>query len=211
MNSKPPTSDEPEWSTPAPERKSALFGAGATVMEKTVASGVGAVGAVLVVLVAWRQGAAWNTLQYGVAALVCFDVIGGVVANGLNSAKRDHFRHVPSTGRTTAAKLVRRPVAFTSAHMHPIVVGLLYEPRIWWWGLTWYLLILGSVVLVRSVPLYLQRPVALGACACVAVVASFLPAPDFWGWFPTILALKLVLAHAVQEEAYRPTTAGSHK
>ncbi|WP_019179536.1 hypothetical protein [Microbacterium yannicii] len=189
----------------APDAKAdALFGAGATRAEKSLANGVGIAGAVFIVLAAWVNEADWNILLYLVAAIIAFDVVGGVVANGLNAAKRDHFGPPSATERTALGRLVRHPVIFTSLHIHPIIVGTFYPPHLWWWGPLWYLGILAGTAIVRSVPLYLERPVALGFCALVAMVSAYSPMPEMWGWLPVMLALKLVLAHAVQEEPYRP-------
>lgn len=183
-----------------------LFGAGATRVEKVLASGAGLLGALLVAGAAAAQGSGWSAAQYAVAVVVAFDVVGGVVANGLGSAKRDHFGPASATARTAAGRVARRPVVFTALHVHPIVVALLYDPVVWWWGVAWYLVTLVGTALVRLSPLYLQRPVALAWCALAAVGASFLPSPAHWGWLPVVLVLKLVLAHAVQEEPYRPAS-----
>lgn len=212
MNAGPVDSqDAVDWRAPE-GRGSSLFGAGATGGEVLLASGTGVIGAFVVVAVALAPSSGWNLLQYAVAAVIAFDLIGGVVANGLNSAKRDHFGPPSATARTVGGRLVRMPVVFTALHVHPIVVGVLYGPYLWWWGPAWCLFLVASVAVVRCSPLHLQRPVALASCALAALGSAFLPSPAFWSWMPVMLALKLVLAHAVQEEPYRPTcaaTAGS--
>jgi len=181
-----------------------VFGAGATVGEKAIANAVGSLGAIAVVGAAWATSADWNPVLYVLAAVIAFDVVGGVVANGLNSAKRDNHGPASATARTALGRLERMPVAFTALHIHPIIVGVFYPPHLWWWGPLWYLGILAGTVLVRLIPLYLERPVALGFCALTAMVAAYSPSPELWAWLPVMLALKLVLAHAVQEEPYRP-------
>lgn len=193
-----------DWRAPA-GKGDPIFGAGATRTEKSLANAVGLVGAAVIVGVGLFAGVDWNIAHYLVAAIIAFDVVGGVVANGLNSAKRDHHGPPSATANTGFGRLVRMPVVFTALHIHPVIVGTFYPPHLWWWGPIWYLVILGGTVAVRAVPLYLQRPVGLGVCALVAMAAAYLPAPDLWGWLPVMLALKLVLAHAVQEEPYRPT------
>ena len=181
-----------------------LFGAGATISEKSLAYVVGVAGALIIVNVAWSTGADWNVWQYIIAAVIAFDVVGGVVANGLNSAKRDHFGPPSATAQSAFGRLVNMPVVFTALHVHPIIVGVIYPPHLWWWGPLWYLAILAGVVFVRSAPLYLERPAALAFCALAVMTAAFNPNPELWGWLPVMLSLKLVLAHAVQEEPYRP-------
>jgi hypothetical protein len=191
------------WERPG-GRGDPLFGAGATRVEKVLASGAGLLGALLVAGTAAAQGSGWSAVQYAVAAIIAFDVVGGVVANSLGSAKRDHLRTPSATARTAAGRVLRMPVLFTALHVHPIVVGVLYDSPVWWWGAAWYLVTLLGTILVRLSALYLQRPVALAWCALVAVGASFLPSPALWGWLPVVLVLKLVLAHAVPEKPYRP-------
>jgi hypothetical protein len=182
----------------------ALFGAGATTGERALAIGVGLTASVALVVVALSSGAGWTLLQLTLAAFITMDVAGGVVANGLNSAKRDHFGPASATARTPGGRLVRRPVLFTALHVHAIVVGFAFAPHLWWWGPLWYLVTLTGAVTVRSCALHLERPVALGFCAASVIVASVTPSPYLWGWLPVLLMLKLVLAHAVQEEPYRP-------
>lgn len=194
-----------DWRPPA-GKGDPIFGAGATSAEKTLANTVGILGATIVVAAALLTGADWNVALYLVAAVIAFDVVGGVVANGLNSAKRDHHGPPSATGNTGFGRLVSLPVVFTALHIHPIIVGTFYPPHLWWWGPIWYLVVLCGTVAVRAVPLYLERPTALGFCALVAMAAVYVPAPELWGWLPVMLALKLVLAHAVQEEPYRPVS-----
>ncbi|WJL94932.1 hypothetical protein QSU92_13310 [Microbacterium sp. ET2] len=119
-----------DWT--APDAKGdALLGAGATRAEKTLTYGVGVAGAALIVIAAWIENVDWNVVLYIVAAIIALDVVGGVVANGLNAAKRDHFGPPSATGRSVGGRLVRRPVLFTALHVHPIIVGLVYPPHLW--------------------------------------------------------------------------------
>jgi len=50
----------------------------------------------------------------------------------------------------------------------------------------------------------LQRPAALGVLAIALVLAPVVAAPDSLAWFGPVLVAKLVVAHAVREEPYRP-------
>lgn len=181
-----------------------IFGAGATAAEKALANTVGLLGAATILAAGIVADADWNIVQYVLAAVIAFDVVGGVVANGLNSAKRDHHGPPSATASSGFGRLVSFPVVFTALHIHPIVVGTFYPPHLWWWGPIWYVAILSGTVAVRAAPLYLERPTALGLCALAVLAATYIPAPELWGWLPVMLMLKLVLAHAVQEEPYRP-------
>ncbi len=191
------------WAVP-PGKPDAVFGTGATPGEKGLANVAGSIGAIGIAALAVSTGAPWNWLQIALAVIIAFDVFGGVVANGLNSAKRDHFGPNGDRPEPVGMKLVRRPILFTALHLHPILVALMFSPTLWWWGVIWYLFTLSGTIAVRCAALYLQRPIALGFCAIAGMAAFFTAAPDLWAWLPVLLTMKLVLAHAVREEPYRP-------
>lgn len=192
-----------DWTVPkgAP---SSLFGAGALREEKALALTTAVVGTGAVLVHAGVTGVGWTSWQYVLAAVIALDLLGGVVANGLNSAKRAHFASQHPAGRSGAARLTRRPVLFAALHLQPVAVGLLFPGAGVWWGTAWYLAVLASVVAVRLAPLYLQRPVALGLCVAAVLASAMLHAPAGFAWLPVVMVLKLPLAHAVQEEPYRP-------
>lgn len=181
-----------------------MYGAGALPVERRLAFWSGVCGSVLVVgYMALAEPDRWNIWLYLIAATLAFDLIGGVVANGLNSAKRDHFA-MRSTSGKLLEKIVRSPVLFSALHLQPIIIGLLYPGPGWWWGFLWYTFTLTGVISVGRAPLYLQRPVALLMCTAAALMTPVIPSPAGLWWVPVVLALKLILAHAVQEEPYRP-------
>ena len=195
-----------DWVMP-PGKPDWLLGAGATRVEKVLVFGIAIAGTAVVLLsVALTDASAWQWWQYLVAAILALDLLGGVVANGLGSAKRAHHASIPKP-KEFGGRLVRRPILFAVLHVQPIVAGLLFPGAGWWWGVAWYLVTLAGVVAVRNVPLYLQRPIALFWVTGVAIAAPLVASPVGLGWLPVIMALKLVLAHAVREEPYRPTPA----
>ncbi|MFE0593193.1 hypothetical protein [Micromonospora echinospora] len=196
-----------DWTLPV-GRPDPVHGTGARREERLLATGAGLV-AVALVLAVGPTGQTWAAWQYALAALVTFDLAGGVVANGLNSAKRDHHAADSPLEASRLGRLVRRPVRFAVVHVQPVAVGLLFPGASWWWGPLWYVAVLASVVVVRRAALHLQRPVALGCCVVATVVAGGLPAPDGFAWLPVVMFLKLTLAHAVREEPYRPVTGPS--
>ncbi|MFD1859484.1 hypothetical protein EHW97_07725 [Aeromicrobium camelliae] len=196
-----------DWATPA-ERRDAVYGAGATPAERGLAAGTGIVGTALVLGWAfWGLGVEWQWWQWLLAGVIGFDVLGGVVANSLNSAKRSHFGPPPSDP-SLGERLVRRPVLFAAVHVQPWIVALAYAPALWWWGALWHVGVLAAVVIVVTVPLYLRRPTAAALVVLAVLGGTMLEAPDGWSWLPVALAVKLVLAHAVREEPYRPLPAG---
>lgn len=107
------------WAVP-PGKPDPIFGTGAIRAEKGLANIVGLVGAVGITALALGTNASWSWAQYILAVIISSDVVGGVVANGLNSAKRDHFGSHGQRPESFGMKLVRRPVLFTALHLHPI-------------------------------------------------------------------------------------------
>jgi hypothetical protein len=91
--------------------------------------------------------------------------------------------------------------------VYPFVIVALYPGGTIAWAVGLYVGMLVAVILVtRIVPSYLQRPTAMTIFVLSVPVACTVAAPPGWAWFPVVFLAKLVLAHAVHEEAYRPTT-----
>jgi hypothetical protein len=146
----------------------------------------------------------WAWWQVGLAMLIAADVGGGMVANSLNSCKR--YYHTPA--RSDAPRYVRflkAPLAFAALHVYPLLVSLLFRGGPWWYGGFWYAYVLGWSALVLRLPLYLHRPVAmLGVLAALLLNATLVPVVPGFTWLAPALVLKVVLAHLVREEPYRP-------
>jgi hypothetical protein len=188
-----------DWVVP-PGPRDWLLGTGATRGERVV---VWATTALCVAALVVTVPASWSWLAWLVVLLVTLDVTGGVAANALGSAKR--LYHAPLDPPVTRLdRVLHDHLAFTAMHVHPFVLAVAVPDASWVWALWWYLVPLGGVVLVRSVPVYLQRPVALGVAAVALVAAPLVDAPEGLAWFGPVMVLKLVVAHAVREEPYRP-------
>ncbi len=181
-------------------------GTGATRAERTLALLSACVVPAVVLWLAANRDYGWNGVQLAVALALAFDVGGGLVSNALNSCKR--FYHTPpkpSEGKLGA--VLKRPARFASAHVHPILVALLFEGDRWaTYGLLWYALLMLSVGVVLRTPLYLRRPVSfLAVMVATLINLSFVaPIPGF-EWLAPLLFLKIVYGHLVREEPYRPT------
>ncbi|MFC8191656.1 hypothetical protein ACFUMH_08335 [Cellulomonas sp. NPDC057328] len=189
-----------DWRAPA-GRPDWLLGAGTTPGERAtvaVATAAGTAG-----VVAAAATTSWAPWQWAVVLVLAVDVVGGVTANALSTAKRQY--HGPrDAGAGRGARLLRSSPAFTAAHVHPLVLALLLPGAGWGWATFWYAGCLASVLAVHAVPLHLRRPVAFGALATLLVAAGPVGAPAGLAWFGPVLAVKLVAAHAVREEPYRP-------
>jgi hypothetical protein len=182
------------------------FGAGATRTEKGLAHAV-SVFAICALLVG-GHGLGWTWWQWLIGVLLVHDLAGGVVANGLDSAKL--FYHSPLTSTDSAfAHFVHHPVGFTAIHFQPVLIALVIPGGAWWWGLLWYGWALAGAVAVDRSTERLKRPIALGVVVAGIMVAPSVEAPPGLDWLPAVLLLKLVLAHGVPERPYGRPCAGT--
>jgi hypothetical protein len=145
----------------------------------------------------------WAWWQFAVAALLALDVLGGVVANALNSCKR--FYHSPIKPEETGfTGLAKNHFAFTAFHIHTVLVGVLFGNLNFGYGFFWYAALLVSSVFVLRLPLYLRRPAALGIVMLAVLVNLYVFHPVIgFEWLVPALFLKIVYGHLVREEPYR--------
>ena len=180
-----------------------FFGTGSTHIEQAIVCAGGVIGTGIVIWHASTQSLPWAWWQYAIAALLALDVLGGVIANSLNSCKR--YYHSPvkpeETGFTALAK---NHFVFTLLHVHPILIGLLFSLNLQY-GIFWYLALVLSSLLVLAIPLYLQRAAAMGIIM-TAILANYYMIQPVSGfeWLIPALFLKIVYGHIVREEPYRP-------
>ena len=114
-----------------------MFGTGATATEQALVWIFGLTGTAILGWMAWTRSLPWAWWQYVIAGVMALDVLGGVVANSLNSCKR--FYHAPlqpeETGSTAFAK---NHLGFTALHVHPLIAALFFGTTSWGYGLIWY-------------------------------------------------------------------------
>jgi hypothetical protein len=157
-------------------------------------AGIGALIIILYNLIMFRQ---WSVIQHLVIAVIAFDLLGGVVCNATSPAKR--WYHRPGQG-------FRQHFSFIVFHaFHPALLALFFAPFTWLdFVLVYGFLLISAFVLLR-VPLYLQRPTAFGLFALSMILGAFLVTPlAGFAWFLPIFYAKLLLAHLIREEPYRP-------
>lgn len=178
------------------------MGTGATASERSVVWAVTAACVALVTATALASNVSWNWWQWGLVFFLAVDVGGGVTANALSPAKR--LYHTPSPSRAPFPhRVLRNPVGFSALHIHPF--GLLLLPDVGLgWAAAWYSACLAGTVALTVAPVYLQRPMAFALATVVVVVLPVADSPAGLGWLGPAMFLKLVLAHAVREEPYRP-------
>lgn len=180
-----------------------FFGTGATQAEQNLVWLFGVVSTALLSWFWWHNAMDWYWWQYAIALLLALDVLGGVVANSLNSCKR--FYHSPvqpeETGFTALAK---NHFIFTALHVHPIIIGLLFGNMNLSYGAIWYFVLVTFSGNILRMPLYLHRPAAMGIIM-LAILVNYYIIPPIAGfeWFIPALFLKIVYGHIVQEEPYR--------
>ena len=193
---------------PASERPNWFMGTGVTRTERLLVWIVTGVGAVLVGALAWHSDVSWQWWQWLVIGALTVDIVGGPAANALGSSKLLYHRPLPLTA-TPMQRLVHHPVAFTAGHVQPFVAALVLPGQPWRWAFGVYAMALLGVVLVHAAPLYLARPVAFAAATIGVIVHGALDVPIGMEWFGPLLLVKLVLAHSVPEQPYRPDGAAT--
>lgn len=179
-------------------------GTGATAGEKFLGYGTGFFAFIFYSALYLFGDLGWELWQYLIAILLAFDVMGGVVANSLNSCKR--FYHTPpKPDESWLVRFLKNPHLFSAIHIHTILVGALFANFDWFYGLFWYLLLLIGTEVVLLTPLYMQRPVAmLFVLAALLLNIYLIPSVAGFEWLAPALFIKIVYGHVVREEPYRP-------
>lgn len=196
----PPAS--PGWSG----RLERFMGPGKRPLEYIVEFAGGAVCVALLGWHVWHAGTyrEWSLVQSAVAALIGLDLVGGVLTNSTNAAKRWYHRN--------AAGMSRSRLTFVGMHvLHLAGLAFLLRPGVLptvvpalppslGWVLVNSGLLLALAVLIESVPLEVKRPTAMGAyMAALLVNATLFPLPAAVGLFVAFFYLKLLIGHLVPE------------
>ncbi|MEV6523724.1 hypothetical protein AB0M43_17375 [Longispora sp. NPDC051575] len=168
-----------------------FMGPGKSRAESLVEYVGGACCVALLAAYCWRTADGLSSLQLTVIGVLALDLVGGVLTNATNAAKRWYHRTPSPRGRLT----------FVAAHvLHLAAVAFLVLPD----GAAWFvvntLLLLGAAVLIERVAPHLRRPVAMSAYM-VAVLVNLLafPVPAVLAWFAAFFFLKLLVCHLVPE------------
>ncbi|WP_330230728.1 hypothetical protein OHA40_33125 [Nocardia sp. NBC_00508] len=184
-----------DWAIPATSagwagRLERFMGPGKSRAEAAVEYVGGAICLLLLVSYCWPKFSDRSVAEIAVSIVIACDVVGGVLTNATNSAKRWYHRTRSSGGR----------LGFVAVHtLHLAVVGfLLLDDPVWFVANT--LLLLGSALLIESVPAGLRRPVAMAAYMAVLLVNLIaFPVPALLAWFVPLFYLKLLVCHLIPE------------
>ncbi|PRX43472.1 hypothetical protein B0I33_11590 [Prauserella shujinwangii] len=133
-----------------------------------------------------------SPLELAVLAVMVVDLVGGVLTNATNPAKR--WYHRPGAG-------TRRRLLFVGSHLaYLVAVPLVLDAGGWVWFAGNAALLLGSAILLEALPVHLKRPAAMGLyLGAVLVNLTWLPLPAALLWFPVLFYLKLLVCFLVPE------------
>lgn len=172
-----------------------LMGPGKTRTESTVEllGGLAGMAAIFAVAAADPQVQDWSPLQMAVGLALALDLVGGVLTNSTNAAKRWYHRPGPSRARAR--------LGFTAVHVtHLAVVAFVLLPgdARWWW--THLVLLLMAAVLIELVPVEVKRPTATAATVvATAAGQAIAPLSGVLVLVPVLFYLKLLVGHLVPE------------
>jgi hypothetical protein len=136
-------------------------------------------------------------LEVVLAAVLAFDIAGGVIANATTAGQRWYHRPGASPGEQ---------LRFVALHgIHIALVGVVFLGGDWVFVAVTYVLLLASSVAALAVPLYLQRAVGrIGFMAGTAVGLGIFPLPLEMQWFVPVLFCKLLISHLTREAPWAP-------
>lgn len=139
----------------------------------------------------------WNFWQMLIAAILAFDLLGGVITNATSSAKRWYHR---------AGQGFREHLGFVLLHIVQLLILVLaFDAGNWIFVVGGYGYLAIASLLVLLVPLYLQRPMALLLLVGGIFLGLYLlPVPPHFEWFLPVFYTKLLVSHLLHEEPYRP-------
>lgn len=183
-----------------------LLGTGATDTEQILGWITGLVGASLYGYLYLTHALNWAWWQYILAGFLAFDVIGGVVANSLNSCKRFyHTAAKPDEPKYTA--FFKNHLAFSALHIHTLLIAILFGATNYFYGIFWYVFLMAGTTIIINTPLYLKRPVAFLAISLALLLNIYVIFPvQGFEWLVPALMIKILYGHLVKEEPYRPST-----
>jgi hypothetical protein len=180
-----------------------LFGNGATMAEQALVWAASLMGAGLYIYLALSHSLNWAWWQFLLAGGIAFDVVGGIVANSLNSCKR-FYHTAPRPGEPRYTAFFKNHLFFSALHVYPLLIAILYGSNHYFYGLFWYAFLLAGTIIIIRTPLYLKRPVAFLAITLALLLNIYIILPvSGFEWLAPALLLKIFYGHLVREEPYR--------
>jgi hypothetical protein len=181
-----------------------MLGTGATGAEQILVWAAGFMGPCLYGYLYLTHALNWSGWQYILAGVLSLDVIGGIVANSLNSCKR--FYHTPAKpDEPPFTGFFKNHLIFSALHIYPILIAIFFGAPNYFYGVFWYLFLMASTLIILNTPLYLKRPVAFFAITLALLLNLYVISPvQGFEWFAPALMMKILYGHLVREEPYRP-------
>lgn len=196
---------EVQWIPPEPRHGASgawdrFVGPGATAHEEMVqlVGGLALSAFIGAHLYVQRESLGWSALQVIVAALLVFDITGGIITNATSAAKR--WYHRPGHDG------LRAHLPFIAAHgVHLLLIAALFRGMDWAFFAVLYGYLLASAVLILRMPLYLQRPVGYTLFCFGILIALYIFAPTAGlEWFVPFFYFKLLVSHLLKEAPFTP-------
>ena len=148
-----------------------------------------------VVVYATTQNLGWTAVRFLIAALIAFDLTGGVITNATTTAKR--WYHRPGQG-------MKEHVGFTAVHfIHPLLVAWLFRGGDWLYFAVAYGYLMGAAVLILRTAWGRQRPLAMlfWLGGVLLSLYAFTPTPGL-EWFLPFFYAKLLVSHLLKEAPF---------
>ena len=142
------------------------------------------------------KGLGWTVPQFTIATLLTMDMVGGAITNATNTAKRWYHRE---------GQGFQQHFLFIAIHATQLFLVAWFFCGSHWWSffgiLYGYLLVTAFVIL--SVPLSLQRPVAILCYVGSILINCYVIAPiPGLEWFVPVFFLKLLISHLLEEAPF---------
>ncbi|MBK6326833.1 MAG: hypothetical protein IPF56_13010 [Chloroflexi bacterium] len=148
-----------------------------------------------VILYASAQNLGWTAVQTLVAAIITFDLTGGVITNATSTAKRWYHR---------SGQGVKEHLGFTAVHfIHLLLVAWLFRGGDWLYLTVTYGYLLVTAVFIARANWGRQRPLAM-LCWMGGLLLSlyaFTPTPGL-EWLLPFFYAKLLVSHLVKEAPF---------
>jgi len=188
------------WHPPEPRSGLAgmldkFIGPGATSAEILLQILPSLMASVAILIYAGHLKLNWSFSQQVIAAVLAFDVVGGVITNATNSAKRWYHRK---------EQKFKQHFFFIMTHALQIfLVAWLFRNHDWVYFIGWYGYLLVAACIILRVPLYLQRPFALLLYTGAILLDNYAALPVAgMEWFIPLFFLKLLISHLLIEAPY---------
>lgn len=144
----------------------------------------------------------WAWWQYIIVSILGMDIIGGAVAQMTQSVK--NYYHSPLKDKnSTIEKFLKCKVSFTAFHIHPIILSLVFLDVSLFYGVFWYVILVGAAYNLKKIPDYIQRQTAI----IIVIAATLLhiycvKAPVGLEWFIPVLFIKIIAGRMVSEKPH---------